>query len=118
MVAFIGGGARLISSGVVMTEAGRAAYRTAADDPNFDLAAALRMADTYLELIRLHPIRWSILRRAANFPDPRLQTLDAIHVVTALEARPIDFFVTYDERQAKAARRAGLPTVSPGRVRG
>jgi hypothetical protein len=34
--------------------------------------------------------------------------------MTALELRPIEAFMTYDERQAKAARKAGLPTVSPG----
>jgi predicted nucleic acid-binding protein len=48
---------------------------------------------------------------------PKLGTLDAIHVVTAFEHRPIDAFVTYDQRQAKAARRLGLPTVSPGMKR-
>jgi hypothetical protein len=35
-------------------------------------------------------------------------------VITALERRPIGAFVTYDRRQAAAARHAGLPIVSPG----
>jgi predicted nucleic acid-binding protein len=97
-----------------MTEVRRALYRTGAEDQGFDLAAALRRADICLESTELHPIRRLTLWRAANFFEPKLHTLDAIHVVSALEVRPIDFFVTYDKRQAKAARRAGLPTISPG----
>jgi hypothetical protein len=40
--------------------------------------------------------------------------LDAIHVISAVAAHPIDAFVTYDKRQAAAARLAGLRTVAPG----
>jgi hypothetical protein len=40
--------------------------------------------------------------------------LDAIHVAAAIDLAPLDGFVTYDERQAAAARLAGLRTVSPG----
>lgn len=97
-----------------MTEVRRGLHRTAADDPGFDLTTALRRAELFLELTQLHPIRRATLRRAADFFEPKLHTLDAIHVVSALEVRPIDFFVTYDEKQAAAARLAGLPTVSPG----
>ena len=50
-----------------------------------DLAECLRKADTLLEVIYL-----------------------------ALSLRPIEAFMTYDKRQAAAARRVGLPTVSPG----
>jgi hypothetical protein len=114
MLALIARAEKIISSEVVMTEVRRALYRTAAEDQRFDLAASLRRADICLESTELHPIRRSILWRAANFFEPKLHTLDAIHVVSALEVRPIDFFVTYDEKQAAAARLAGLPTVSPG----
>ena len=114
MLALVARAAKFISSEVVMTEVRRALYRPAAEDPRFDLAASLRRADICLESTELHPVRQSILWRAANFFEPRLQALDAIHVVTALEVRPIDFFVTYDKKQATAARLAGLPTISPG----
>ena len=40
--------------------------------------------------------------------------LDAVHLMTALNLRPIDAFVSYDKRQLAAARDFGLPTVSPG----
>ncbi len=46
--------------------------------------------------------------------EPLLRTYEAIHVMAALELRPIDAFVTYDERQAEAAREVGPPTFSPG----
>lgn len=97
-----------------MTEVRRGLYRTAATDPKFDLTTSLRTAAFFLELTRLLPIRRTTLRGAADFFEPKLHTLDAIHVVSALEVRPIDFFVTYDKKQATAARLAGLPTVSPG----
>ena len=112
--AFITAADRRISSEVVMTEVRRGLYRTAAHDPGFDLDTSLRRAELFLEMVELLPISRATLRHAADFFEPRLHTLDAIHVVSALEVRPIDFFVTYDKRQAKAARRAGLPTVSPG----
>jgi len=40
--------------------------------------------------------------------------LDAIHVAATVDLAPLDGFVTYDERQAAAARLAGLRTISPG----
>jgi predicted nucleic acid-binding protein len=56
---------------------------------------------------------------AAAFDDPYLRSLDAIHLATALrlsdatDAR-LEAFVTYDKRLLEAARRAELPTASPG----
>jgi hypothetical protein len=97
-----------------MTEVRRGLHRTAATDPAFDLSTSLRAAAFFLELLQLLPIRRATLRHAADFFEPKLHTLDAIHVVSAFEVRPIDLFVTYDKRQAKAARRAGLPTIAPG----
>jgi hypothetical protein len=53
------------------------------------------------------------LRQAEVFLD-RLRSLDAIHVLTALDLRPIEAFVSYDKRQLEAAGEAGLPIASPG----
>jgi hypothetical protein len=36
------------------------------------------------------------------------------HVASAVDLHPLDAFVTYDERQAAAARLAGLRTMAPG----
>ena len=57
------------------------------------------------------------VRRAALRLKPfELRALDAIHVATALGVGDRDLeFVTYDDRQAEAARAAGLKVVQPGR---
>ncbi len=45
-----------------------------------------------------------------------LRSLDAIHIATALSIGDRDLhFITYDDRQATAARSAGLNVVQPGR---
>ncbi len=46
---------------------------------------------------------------------PDLRSLDAVHVATALSIGVDLDFVTYDNRQAAAARAAGLRVVQPGR---
>jgi predicted nucleic acid-binding protein len=51
---------------------------------------------------------------AGALAEPALRALDAIHVAAAVEASPLDAFVSYDVRQAAAARLAGLRTVHPG----
>lgn len=45
-----------------------------------------------------------------------MRSLDAIHIATALVIGDRDLhFITYDDRQAEAARHAGLKVVQPGR---
>ena len=57
-----------------------------------------------------------VLRDAAQLGSPTLRTIDAIHVATALAiGDPKLEFVTYDDRQAAAARDCGLTVVQPGR---
>ena len=46
---------------------------------------------------------------------PELRSLDAVHLATALSIGVDLDFVTYDNRQAAAARAAGLRVVQPGR---
>ena len=57
-----------------------------------------------------------VRREAARVGSPSLRSLDAIHLATALciGDRELEF-VTYDDRQADAARQAGLKVVQPGR---
>lgn len=50
---------------------------------------------------------------AGQLPGDDLRTLDALHVAAAIETGA-DAFITYDSRQAAAARNAGLTVVSPG----
>jgi uncharacterized protein len=107
-------GAHLISSELVATEVRRGLQRKVATHQLVDPLMSVGIAEILLEEFTLHPIDGAALRRAARFFEPHLGSLDAIHVVTAFECRPVDAFVTYDLRQATAARKAGLPTVSPG----
>ena len=61
-----------------------------------------------------HPLDRSLLVVAGALQEPALRALDAIHVAAAADVSPIDAFLSYDERQAAAARLAGLRTVAPG----
>ena len=57
-----------------------------------------------------------VRRRAVEVGGRMLRSLDAIHIATALAVGDRDLhFVTYDDRQADAARQAGLKVVQPGR---
>ncbi|WP_219415182.1 type II toxin-antitoxin system VapC family toxin [Pseudonocardia nigra] len=56
-----------------------------------------------------------LLERAGAVEAPMLRTLDAIHLVSALELAKLDpEVVTYDRRLAEIARTAGLRAVAPG----
>lgn len=52
-------------------------------------------------------------RLAATVDPPRLRSLDAIHLATALLVDGIEEFVSYDRRLAGAARERGLTVLSP-----
>jgi predicted nucleic acid-binding protein len=83
--------------------------------PDQDLGILLKNANRLLRTMVLRPIDPTILLEAGGLPDPFLRSLDAIHVVTAVRMRSsIDAFVSYDHRQAAAARDEGLRVVSPG----
>jgi uncharacterized protein len=58
----------------------------------------------------------NVRREAACIGSSSLRSLDAIHLATAISIgdRNIEF-VTYDDRQADAARQAGLKVIQPGR---
>jgi predicted nucleic acid-binding protein len=106
-------GADLISSELTLAELPRAIRRAVADDPELSLDALIEQAGEVLDALASVPVDQATLAAAGGLPEPALRTLDAIHVATALALRPIDAFVTYDERQSAAARLAGLRTVTP-----
>ena len=57
-----------------------------------------------------------VRRQAVVVGGETLRSLDAIHIATALAIGNRDLhFITYDIRQAEAARQAGLKVVQPGR---
>lgn len=106
--------ADLVSCDLVLAELPRAIRRSAADDPMVPLAILLAQATEVLDGLALFPIDRELLVAAGALGEPALRALDAIHVVAAAAVSPIDAFVTYDVRQAAAARLAGLRTVRPG----
>jgi uncharacterized protein len=110
--AYIEGG-DLVSSELVLAEIPRAAQRTAARDRH-SVGRMLERAGEVIDMLGLRALDQHLLATAGAFAEPALRTLDAIHVATAVDLHPIDSFVTYDVRQAAAARLAGLRTVSPG----
>ena len=71
-------------------------------------------ADRVIGQLQLVRLTAEILDAAGRMDPPGLRALDAIHLQCALLlGGELDAFVTYDERQADAARAAGLPVVAP-----
>ncbi len=72
------------------------------------------LVDEFLKSLSLLRLSDSVIS-LAQIVAPGLRSLDAIHLATALQLRPLDLtFVTYDKPLAKAAKEAGLPCISPG----
>ena len=107
------GDADLVSCELVMTEVPRAIRRAAADDPRLALEILMERAGQLIDAVGLVPVSRALLLAAGALSEPALRALDAIHVAAAIEVVPLDGFVTYDERQAAAARLAGFRTFSP-----
>lgn len=109
------GDADLVTCELALTEAPRALRRAAAADPALPLGKLLARSDELLEALALLPLDRQLLLLAGALEEPALRTLDAIHVAAAVALAPLDAFVSYDERQAAAARLNGLRTAAPGR---
>ena len=108
------GDADLVASQLVVAEVPRAIRRAVESDPQLPLESLLGQARAVLAAIALHRLDRAVLAAAGAISEPLLRTLDAVHVVAAVDLAPLDAFVTYDERQAAAARLAGLRTAQPG----
>jgi predicted nucleic acid-binding protein len=106
-------GADLVSSELVLTEIPRAVRRAAAHDPALPLDLLLERAGELVDAVALRPLDQALLAGAGALAEPALRALDAIHVASAVDLDPFEAFVTYDERQAAAARLAGLRTMAP-----
>jgi len=106
--------ADLVSCELVLTEIPRAIRRASAHDPRLKSGVLLDRAGEVLDAVGLVPLERALLLAAGALSEPALRALDAIHFAAAVDLAPLDGFVTYDERQAAAARLAGLRTVSPG----
>jgi predicted nucleic acid-binding protein len=107
-------GADLVSSELVLTEISRAVRRAVAHQPLLPIDLLLERAGELIDAVALRPLDRALLAAAGALTEPALRALDAIHVISAVDLRPVEAFVTYDERQAAVARLAGLRTIAPG----
>lgn len=96
---------RVTTSRIGVIEAARAASRRDHDPVH---------RERVLNDVEVFEVDRTIATLAAALEPPRLRTLDAIHLATALALRSeLDAFVTYDDHLAEAARALGLPVVRP-----
>lgn len=107
-------GADIVSSELILTEVPRAVHRAVARDPAVPRDLMLERTGELVDAVALLPVDRALLAGAGAIAEPALRALDAIHVASAVGLEPIEAFVTYDERQAAAARLAGLRTIAPG----
>ncbi len=98
-------GRRVVSSVLLETELRRTAVRIGIDQE------AVSQLLGGLDL--MVPDR-ALFREAGLLPGRFLRSLDALHVAAAIRL-DVNEFVSYDVRQAEAARSVGLTVVSPGR---
>ncbi len=101
--------AATVTSALAVTEVRRAVSRLS---PQRGLLDRARLV---LDGVALLAVNHDILERAVRLAPKELRTLDAIHIASALSlGTDLLAFVSYDDRQGAAARRAGLPLVRPG----
>jgi predicted nucleic acid-binding protein len=106
LAAYLAAAARRISSRVLDIEVLRAVRRI---EPAAEEQARALLAVT--ERIELDA---EIASQAVGLGPLPLRSLDAIHIASALALGPeLEAFVTYDRRQADAARAAGLNVAAP-----
>ena len=96
----------MVASALARTETTRALRRSQ--------PSAVNVLRAVLALLHQKPVTDAVLDAAADLPGPALRSLDAIHLATAEDLRPVlTWFVAYDKRLLAAARMRGLPVASP-----
>lgn len=99
--------AEWVSSALARVEVLRALRRTGAT------ADSLQFAEELMDRIALVAVDQPILNAAASAEPAGLQSLDSLHLATALSLAGLDAFVSYDPRLGAAAVAAGLPVLFP-----
>lgn len=97
-----------ISSALTRVEMGRFLRRGKAS------AAARRRAAELLAGTALIRVDDQILQLAADLRDPKLRSIDAVHLATALSIGDVpEVFITYDKTLTRAAEKAKLTVMAP-----
>lgn len=95
-----------VSAALARVEVVRAAGRRGPD--------VVAVAQTLLDGLEMIKLTDDLLDAAGRLDPPALHSLDAIHISAALALQPASLvFISYDERQAAAARSVGLRVVAP-----
>lgn len=90
---------------MAVVEVGKAVARA---NPTADTQPVL----AHFAFVELDP---ELARLAADTGNPELRALDTIHLASAVRlGAEVTAFVTYDERQATAARNLGFVVAAPG----
>jgi len=99
----------LFSSVIASMELARALRRASSE------RSLLQQLDAVLACVFLAEMTAAVRDRAGRLEPASLRTLDAIHLATAVDlSLPNLEFVTYDDRQARAAMSLGLRVTQPG----
>lgn len=110
---------RLVSSELALAEVVRVVRRSNHNDQGHlvdpeAMSHELALADELLDEMDLLALDFDVLRRAGTLGDPMVRTLDAIHLISALDLDTGTLeFVSYDRRLSATARAAGLTVVAP-----
>jgi len=103
---FLAGQRSRLSSRVMVVELVRAVARRS--------PGSMDQARSVLQLLEFVELSRDLAERAGDLEPAGLRSLDAIHLASALAVGDeLDAFVTYDARQAGAARSLGLTVESP-----
>lgn len=112
---YVGQGAVVVSSSLAWIEVSRA-LRTRLDDGAYAEGEILDAVEGALSGVAERVLNEEVISLARRVVPPRLRSLDAIHLATAI-LLDVDEVVAYDDRLIDACRYNGLVTVTPGRPR-
>jgi predicted nucleic acid-binding protein len=108
--------ARLPASELVLIEVPRALARLRADSSERRGSGTRSSGSS--EALDLVPLTRPVRTSAGRLGPPRMRSLDAVHVTSAVTfGSGLEASVSYDRRQLGAAADAGLAVVSPGETR-
>jgi predicted nucleic acid-binding protein len=104
-------GDTFVSSALASVEISRALRALLdGDRPDEEISDAIAVA---LSGVAERSITRDVIGLARGIPPPRLRTLDAIHLASAM-LLDVDVIVSYNDRLTEACRQNGLATLSPG----
>ncbi len=110
---YVADDAVLLSSSLAWIEVSRA-LRTRAEGASWSDDDVHEAVDSALSGVAERLVTGDVVGLARRVAPPRLRTLDAIHLATAI-LLDVDLVVAYDTRLVDACRHSGLVIAMPGR---